>query len=241
MAAQRAQEMVQKVQREQQQAQRYGNQNSGQGQQAVNGLPLPQASSQQTAQRAPPQPSVKQEARPIPQTDGADEVDVQPNMARKKSSKADTRRANRLIRRAVEGGAQRLEAGGLLVPLEERPSTDNQKALRQITGEQSSSTPAEVPKQPAHFDGTDLDDDADEKTEKPEVAAADAITSDLDDSDEDAIIPNIEDDDGGDRILCLYDKVQRTKNKWKCTLKDGVVNVDGKDYVFHKATGEFEW
>lgn len=27
----------------------------------------------------------------------------------------------------------------------------------------------------------------------------------------------------------------------KCTLKDGVLNVNGKDYVFHKATGEYEW
>jgi len=39
----------------------------------------------------------------------------------------------------------------------------------------------------------------------------------------------------------MYDKVQRVKNKWKCTLKDGVLLVNGKEYVFHKATGEYEW
>lgn len=27
----------------------------------------------------------------------------------------------------------------------------------------------------------------------------------------------------------------------KCTLKDGVLTVNGKEYVFHKANGEYEW
>lgn len=27
----------------------------------------------------------------------------------------------------------------------------------------------------------------------------------------------------------------------KCTLKDGVLTVNGKEYVFNKATGEYEW
>jgi len=27
----------------------------------------------------------------------------------------------------------------------------------------------------------------------------------------------------------------------KCTLKDGVLTVNGREYVFHKATGEYEW
>ncbi|KAI8058581.1 transcription factor IIA, alpha/beta subunit [Syncephalis plumigaleata] len=49
----------------------------------------------------------------------------------------------------------------------------------------------------------------------------DAINSDLDDSDEDT--------------------VTRTKNKWKCVLKDGVMTMDGRDYVFHRANGDFEW
>ncbi|ATY58272.1 transcription factor TFIIA complex subunit [Cordyceps militaris] len=29
--------------------------------------------------------------------------------------------------------------------------------------------------------------------------------------------------------------------KEACTLKDGVLTVNGKEYVFHKATGEYEW
>lgn len=27
------------------------------------------------------------------------------------------------------------------------------------------------------------------------------------------------------------------KNKWKCVLKDGMVHINGKDYLFAKCTG----
>ena len=49
------------------------------------------------------------------------------------------------------------------------------------------------------------------------------------------------DGDNDDMVLCLYDKVQRVKNKWKCVLKDGVASIDGRDYLFAKCNGEFEW
>lgn len=70
-----------------------------------------------------------------------------------------------------------------------------------------------------------------------------AINSDLDDSDDDALRAEGDDEDEGDvqTVLCLFDKVQRTKNKWKCVLKDGIVNVNGRDFAFNKANGEFEW
>jgi hypothetical protein len=67
----------------------------------------------------------------------------------------------------------------------------------------------------------------------------DEINSDLDDT-EDEDDDNEQDDDNS-LILCLYEKVTRTKNKWKCTLKDGVMTVNGKDMLFQKANGEFEW
>ena len=37
-------------------------------------------------------------------------------------------------------------------------------------------------------------------------------------------------------ILCLFDKVTRVKNKWKCSFKDGVVMVNGKDFLFTKVS-----
>jgi transcription initiation factor TFIIA large subunit len=69
-----------------------------------------------------------------------------------------------------------------------------------------------------------------------------AINSDLDDSDTG---DEADDDEGNvgetDIVFCTYDKVARVKNKWKCVLKDGMVHVNGKDYLFAKCTGEFEW
>ncbi|KAJ7170749.1 transcription factor IIA alpha/beta subunit [Mycena crocata] len=78
------------------------------------------------------------------------------------------------------------------------------------------------------------------KTET-EADPAEAINSDLDDSDTE----NEEDpDDAGpetDIVFCTYDKVARVKNKWKCVLKDGMIHTGGKDYLFQRCTGEFEW
>ncbi|KHC76394.1 transcription initiation factor TFIIA large subunit, partial [Candida albicans P78042] len=68
---------------------------------------------------------------------------------------------------------------------------------------------------------------------------SDDINSELDsDSDKEE-----EDDDEEETnfALCLFDKVQRIKNKWKSTLVAGIANINGKDYVFHKANGESEW
>lgn len=42
-------------------------------------------------------------------------------------------------------------------------------------------------------------------------------------------------------VVCQYDKIHRSKNKWKFTLKDGIMNLNGKDYVFSKAIGDAEW
>jgi hypothetical protein len=42
-------------------------------------------------------------------------------------------------------------------------------------------------------------------------------------------------------VVCQYDKIMRTRNKWKFHLKDGIMNLNGKDYVFQKASGEAEW
>ncbi|NXI53749.1 TF2AY factor, partial [Chloroceryle aenea] len=42
-------------------------------------------------------------------------------------------------------------------------------------------------------------------------------------------------------IVCQYDKIHRSKNKWKFFLKDGVMSFQGKDHVFSKAVGDAEW
>ncbi|KAI0029470.1 transcription factor IIA, alpha/beta subunit [Vararia minispora EC-137] len=76
---------------------------------------------------------------------------------------------------------------------------------------------------------------------KSAEADDEAINSDLDDPDSD----DSEDVEEGvgetDMMFCTYDKVARVKNKWKCVLKDGMVHINGRDYLFSKCSGEFEW
>lgn len=172
------------------------------------------------------------------QTDGADE-----GLQEWRAMLADRRAANArhgeqadgLMRDNVMGLSEYLQSG-LMVPLEEQPSRSRRQKRRGPSAVASSSKLPSIPQ---------LDGDADDDEEKPDLKDEDdenAINSDLDDSDdENGGAMGDDDDDFGDSILCTYDKVQRVKNKWKCTLKDGVMSVNGKEWVFHKGTGEFEW
>ncbi|KAK9357409.1 transcription factor IIA, alpha/beta subunit-domain-containing protein [Lipomyces starkeyi] len=69
---------------------------------------------------------------------------------------------------------------------------------------------------------------------------SDAINSDLDDPEEEYSQED-EVEGSGAIMLCLYDRVNRMKNKWKCELRDGIIHANGKDYLFGKANGECEW
>ena len=44
-----------------------------------------------------------------------------------------------------------------------------------------------------------------------------------------------------DLMLCQYERVSHTKNRWKVVLRDGIMQIKGKDYVFSRATGELLW
>ncbi|ORX95556.1 transcription factor IIA, alpha/beta subunit [Basidiobolus meristosporus CBS 931.73] len=93
------------------------------------------------------------------------------------------------------------------------------------------------PQQIPQVDGGETDDPQDEAAH--DYNLEDAINSDLDDTDEDGC-----GEDGREVdhiVLCQYDKVTRTKNKWKCVLKDGIMFINGKEYLFQKASGDFEW
>lgn len=163
------------------------------------------------------------------QTDGAGDVAEQwSDVLAERMASVDGGPSGRLavdgmIRDHVASMAQRLEGGGLMVPLDERRRMSKKHAKRARQAQKatpSSSSHAGITA--AQFDGNNDDSPVNDD---------DAINSDLDDSEDDELEGNIEADFQGDVILCLYDKVQRVKNKWKCTLKDGVVTVDGKECV----------
>nr|GMD69376.1 transcription initiation factor IIA large subunit-like [Ipomoea batatas] len=73
----------------------------------------------------------------------------------------------------------------------------------------------------------------------------------VDDDDEEPLNENDDDDlddvDQGEDlntahlVLAQFDKVTRTKSRWKCTLKDGIMHINNKDILFNKATGEFDF
>ncbi|KAI8465592.1 MAG: transcription factor IIA, alpha/beta subunit [Monoraphidium minutum] len=50
-----------------------------------------------------------------------------------------------------------------------------------------------------------------------------------------------QDEEVDDLGWCLFEKVQRSKTKWRCTLKMGVLRIGGRDYYFSKANVEMEF
>lgn len=48
-------------------------------------------------------------------------------------------------------------------------------------------------------------------------------------------------DNTGNYMICLYVKVNKSKNKWKCVFKQGFINIGNIDFAFNSAQGELEW
>ncbi|KAJ8123364.1 hypothetical protein ONZ43_g671 [Nemania bipapillata] len=215
-----------------------------QNQQRVANPPMPQAypgqhqnnPQQQYRSTLPHNPAAQQHTAmangqrpPNSQVDGSGDDDSHIGILLQQARNGETTEVGRveidnLLHAQIAARAKAMEGGGLMLPLKR---TGKGKAVRHHRSAANAG--------PSQFDGPD-DDVKDEEGDTDE----DAINSDLDDPDEN-IEENEDDEEGGQIMLCMYDKVQRVKNKWKCVLKDGVLNVNGKDYVFHKATGEFEW
>jgi len=122
------------------------------------------------------------------------------------------------------------------------PQSQSQPArIPQVDGPSSSSSDSSSPP-PQQYAPHSSHPSLPQPTQSSTASADDeAINSDLDDSDSEGE----EDPDEGpgvsDIVFCTYDKVARVKNKWKCILKDGMIHINGKDYLFAKCTGEFEW
>lgn len=131
--------------------------------------------------------------------------------------------ADSLVRNQLDAMSARQDSG-LMMPLSDMPKGRKRKAITRVLqaqeAERSSSGIAVLPG-PARFDGGDEE----VKEEDPD----DAINSDLDDPDDDLDGADGSDDDTMDYMLCTYDKVQRVKNKWKCTLKDGILCTNKKE------------
>ncbi|XP_048208922.1 TFIIA-alpha and beta-like factor isoform X2 [Perognathus longimembris pacificus] len=78
---------------------------------------------------------------------------------------------------------------------------------------------------------------SDNEDSQVDIVEEDPLNSGDDASEQDA--PDLFDTDNV--IVCQYDKIHRSKNRWKFYLKDGVMCFGGRDYVFAKAIGDAEW
>lgn len=99
---------------------------------------------------------------------------------------------DRMLHEQIAAKAKSMEGGGLMLPLKE---ATRHAPIAQVRSESKA-------KQVAGYDGGDDEDDED------------AINSDLDDPEDDRDDDEVDDEGLGHIMLCMYDKVQRVKNKW---------------------------
>lgn len=137
--------------------------------------------------------------------------------------------SDRLFHEHMLQRQQQIEGGGLMIPLDERhmPSIGTKRRVDALFGtDEEQHVPRAPPPPPCSLPKAQGDAPGDDDDDEKELDE-DAINSDLDDPEDNGADP--EDETIEQVMLCTYDKVQRVKNKWKCTLKDGILRVANKE------------
>ena len=172
-------------------------------QQMANQLAM-QQQQQRGAQPQPPRPGQQNNGFQQSQVDGSAD-DYEGVLMRKdqngQTSEVGRVEIDRMLHDQIAARAKQMEGGGLMLPLKE---ATKHKSIGKKTASDG----------PSGFDGgfDGVDDDI-----KREEADEDAINSDLDDPDEVDIADDDDEENMGHIMLCMYDKVQRVKNKWWVT------------------------
>jgi len=172
----------------------------------------PQVQQQQYRQNIPPNSVAQQQQRPMSnaqrpapsQTDGPGDADGHVGVLLQQNRDGQTTEMGRMeidsmLHAQIAARAKAMEGGGLMVPLKRARKGKSVSYHKPGAG-------------PSQFDGPD-----DEVKEEDDVDSdEDAINSDLDDPD-DNLEGDDDDEEAGQIMLCMYDKVQRVKNKWYVT------------------------
>lgn len=126
-----------------------------------------------------------------------------------------------------------------------QPSTARSQSRNENNG---GVTQVDGPGDSSDDEDEDVDDD-DEDVEEEDEQNDEEENEENDNQDEEPL--NSEDDVTDDDpsvlfetdnvVVCQYDKITRSRNRWKFHLKDGIMNINGRDYVFQKASGDAEW
>ncbi|KAL2722499.1 transcription initiation factor IIA subunit 1-like isoform X1 [Vespula squamosa] len=124
----------------------------------------------------------------------------------------------------------------------QRPVQGQQNNIAQLDGPlgglgDSSDEDEEEEEEDNDDDDEDLDDKEEEENDEATAREEEPLNSEDDVTDDDPA--DLFDTDNV--VVCQYDKITRSRNKWKFYLKDGIMNLSGKDYVFQKANGDAEW
>lgn len=120
----------------------------------------------------------------------------------------------------------------------QRP-VQNQNNIAQLDGPfgDSSDDDEEEEEEDNEDEEEDLDDKEEEENDEATAREEEPLNSEDDVTDDDPA--DLFDTDNV--VVCQYDKITRSRNKWKFYLKDGIMNLSGKDYVFQKMNGDAEW
>lgn len=120
----------------------------------------------------------------------------------------------------------------------QRP-VQNQNNIAQLDGAfgDSSDDDEEEEEEDNEDEEEDLDDKEEEENDEAAAREEEPLNSEDDVTDDDPA--DLFDTDNV--VVCQYDKITRSRNKWKFYLKDGIMNLSGKDYVFQKMNGDAEW
>ena len=199
---------------------------------------------QHPSQQQPQSQQSQQPQRPAQslagaQTDGV--ADWDSYVAQRRQDAINPHLADATLRQQLRQSDQAISGGGFMTTLSSHPKTSlphppsshpaNSSTLSSLLAAQldgpssplppSSSAPSYKREPSYKEEDDDLAGESDEDK--------DAITSDLDDPDDNVIAEEEDDEGNGQIMVCTYDKVARVKNKWKCTLKDGVLTTGGKE------------
>ncbi|XP_026417869.1 transcription initiation factor IIA large subunit-like [Papaver somniferum] len=125
------------------------------------------------------------------------------------------------------------------IPQQDGPAADNYDDLYPYQGVATEDYNAVTPAGHDVQAGTPIvagkDDGGDDDDDEPPLNEND------DDDDLDGIDEEGEDQNTAHLVLAQFDKVTRTKSRWKCQLKDGIMHINNKDILFTKANGEFDF
>lgn len=165
----------------------------------------------------------------LPQHDGSDDfynnhtsLEGRGNISREQADKVILKQVGTVEKRKEELVAAMQRAGSKMSVANKRRRPDAYEAALSSDTSYPYSSPVTLSN---HVELSQLDGGSSAEPDDDE----DAINSDLDDPEDEDIANQDEDEIPLQVMLCMYDKVQRTRNKWKCVLKDGVLTIEGKE------------